>query len=104
MDEGKDERIDEAGNVGATIEVVVPNWQTVSAVTRIEPPQLRADIEVQVKSGRFKFRPTRDITAYQLALVMRLLFSCVNMRCCWAIDDAFAEVYAETAEQWGKVE
>jgi len=96
MDEGKDERTDSS--------VYVRPFDVATSTVKIQIPQLSADISVTTKAGEFRFTPTSEITAYQLALVMRLCFACANMRGWLSIDDAFAEVYAETAEQWEKVE
>lgn len=81
-------------------------YQTaIVAAAPIVTPQATGEILVSVKAGQFRFKPKRDITAYQLAQIMRIGFACVSgsLRSWWVIDDLFAEVYAETVEHWEKV-
>lgn len=74
-------------------------------VCEVVTPQATGDILISVKAGQFRFKPKRDITAYQLAQIMRLGFTCVSssLGSWWTIDNLFADVYAETAEHWEKV-
>ena len=71
-------------------------------MTTSTTPQMKLDLTMRANGVSYRLRPLKTIDAYQVTRLLLFVTAAANSKG-YALDDAFAEVYAETKEHWEKI-
>ena len=63
---------------------------------------MNLDLTMETKGVTSRLKPLKTIDAYQVMRLLLFVTAAANSKG-YALDDAFAEVYAETQEHWEKI-